>query len=137
MSEYKISNEILEKMKNGKFYKKDMRFIIKEISKFFGLKRLRGLKEIELIGKIIDGGILIYEIIRSAHSMPGVIKDYGYDIYLFNTNGVLVYDESDGEITKVGKIKTYVNYFDKVINYNNKNNDLEKIKKKLFYPYMI
>jgi len=130
---YKIDSDILEKMENGKFYKKDMRTILKGITKSFGLKRMKGLKEIELIGKKLNGGYLVCEI---SYYRQG--KDYGYEINLFDDDGNLVYDESDGEISSKDKIKLYVNNFDYVFTYENENKELvENLRKKLFYPYIV
>lgn len=133
---YKVNETILEKWENEKFYKKDIRLVMKEIMKYFGLERLRGMKEIELIGKKIDGGFLICEISYFKNDYRKN-RDYGYDINLFDDDGNLVYDESDGEIVSKDKIKTYVNNFDYVFSYDDENKKLtENLRKKLFYPYI-
>ena len=124
---YNISNEILEKMCNGKFLKKDMRLIVKEYMKYLGLKKIRGMKEIEIMGKIIDDGILIYEI-------SVFENEYSYWILMFNNDGQLVYDESDGEIKNKNKVYEYYKHIDCLLDYENENKRIEKIRMDLFYP---
>ena len=124
--DYKISDDILEKMSNDKFLKKDMRLIVKDVMKSFGLKHIRGSKEIQILGKQnSDKSIIICEI--------SIFDNlYGYWILGFDDKGNLIYDESDGEIRNQNKIENYYNRIDSV---NDLKNDMyENIRISIFYP---
>ncbi len=126
--DYKINDEILEKMSNGKFLKKDMRLIIKDCMKSFGLKKIKGMKEIDVLGKVnVDDSIIIMEISKFEN-------DFDYWILLFDNQGNLIYDESDGEIKKE---KSIYRYFDYINSIYLKDNEFENIRLRLFYPYMV
>ena len=125
--DYKISDEILEKFSNNKFLKKDMKLVIKETMKSFGMKKIRGSKQVDVIGKIIDGGYIIYEI--------GLFDGlFGYWILLFDDKGNIIYDEADGEIKNKNKLYSYYNNINSI---DVKDGSIENIRLKLFYPYMV
>ena len=99
MSEYQIQDtSILENFKNGKFLKKDMRKVFKEICQNFGLN-IRGYKEIELLGKVNqDGSIVFCHIGQWTEEEEN--NTFDYDLNVFDENGMLTYDESDGELPR-------------------------------------
>ena len=111
MENYKINNEVLKKMKKGKFYKKDMKQIIKDVIKLWGLSgNVRGTKILDVIGKINqDGSIVIMEISEFENK-------YGFFLLIFNEEGINIYDCGDGEITKKGLIYKYFDVIDSMNN---------------------
>ena len=99
MSEYKIQDQkILKNFKDGKFLKKDMRKVFKEICNTFGCNT-RGYKEVDLLGKVNqDGSIVFCHIGQWSEEKEN--NTFDYDLNVFDQNGTLVYDEADGELSK-------------------------------------
>lgn len=93
---YQITDKkILENWLMEKFLKKDMRKIKKEIYKDFGLTP-RGYKEIDIMARKTDDTYFLCNI----GQWPEEANTYDYDIYIFDKNGKLIYDEADGELRK-------------------------------------
>ena len=95
---YQITDKkVLENWRNEKFLKKDMRKIKKEIYKNFGLTP-RGYKEIDIMARKTDNAYFLCNI----GQWPEERKEntYDYDIYIFDVNGKLIYDEANGELPK-------------------------------------
>ena len=91
---YQITDKkVLENWRNEKFLKKDMRKIKKEIYKNFGLTP-RGYKEIDIMARKTDNAYFLCNI----GQWPEERKEntYDYDIYIFDVNGKLIYDEANG-----------------------------------------
>lgn len=99
MTEYTIQNEqILNNFKQGKFLKKDMRAIFKDICNTFG-HNVRGYKEIDLLGKVNHDGSIVFCHIGQ-WTEEKVNNTFDYDLHIFDSNGNLIYDESDGGLPK-------------------------------------
>lgn len=94
---FKIDDEIMNKFNNGKFLKKDLRKVFKDICNHFGCN-IRGYKEIDLLAKNVDGGIIFCHIGQWTEEKEA--NTFDYDLNIFNSNGELIYDESDGELAK-------------------------------------
>ena len=96
---YQIKDkDILNHFKSGKFLKKDMRKVFKEICNHFGLN-IRGYKEVELLGKVNqDGSIVFCHIGQWTEEKEN--NTFDYDLNVFDQDGNLVYDESNGELAK-------------------------------------
>ena len=108
-----------------------MRKIIKQIQKEWNLNT-RGYKEIEIKGKQNeDGSIVIYEIGQWSEEKEANTFDYG--IFIFNSQGELIYDECDGEIKGINKIHQYYEYINSI---DIKDGAIDEIRKKLFYSYL-
>ena len=95
---YQITDKkILENWLMEKFLKKDMRKIKKEIYKDFGLTP-RGYKEIDIMARKTDDTYFLCNIGQWPEEREA--NTYDYDIYIFDKNGKLIYDEADGELRK-------------------------------------
>lgn len=95
---YQITDEkILKNWRNEKFLKKDMRKVKKEIYKNFELTP-RGYKEIDIMARKTDDAYFLCNIGQWPEEKEQ--NKYDYDIYIFNKNGKLIYDEANGELKK-------------------------------------
>ena len=99
MSEYQITDsKILENFNKGKFLKKDLRKVFKEMCKAFGCNT-RGYKEIDLLAKKnADESITFVHI--GQWTEEKVNNTFDYDLMIFDAQGHLTYDESNGELKK-------------------------------------
>lgn len=88
-------------------YKKDAKRIIKQYCKELGLNT-RGYKTIDILFKEFGEYTLIFHIGQWREEKE--LNLFDYDAYIVNSDEKIVYDESNGEMTKAQVLRVYNNF---------------------------
>ena len=102
---FKIENkDIISNFNNGKFLKKDLRKVFKDMCSYYNCNT-RGYKEIDLLAKKTNDGIVFCHIGQWSEEKEA--NTFDFDLMCFDFDGNLTYDGANGELPKYECYKVF------------------------------